>query len=108
MRAQRARRRAMKLPARISIITLGVRDLQASVRFYQALGWRRSSASNDEISWFITADSALGLFPHDELAEDAQVPAGEPGGFRGVTLAINLSSPEEVDAAMKAAEAAGA
>ncbi len=98
----------MTIPARISIITLGVRDLAASVRFYQALGWRRSSESNDDISWFVTADSALGLFPHDELAADAMVPAGEPGGFRGVTLAINLGSPAEVDAAMQAAVAAGA
>src|SRR5437763_816991 len=59
----------MTIPARISIITLGVRDLAASVRFYQALGWRRSSASNDDISWFVTADSALGLFGRDALAE---------------------------------------
>ena len=78
------------------------------MRFYQALGWRRSSASNDDISWFVTADSALGLFGRDALAEDAGVPAEEPGGFRGVTLAINLGSPAEVDAAMEAAEAAGA
>jgi uncharacterized protein len=96
------------IPARISIITLGVRDLAASVRFYQALGWRRSSASNEEITWFVTADSALGLFPHGALAEDAQVPAGEPGGFRGVTLAVCLGSPAEVDEAMAAAAAAGA
>jgi predicted lactoylglutathione lyase len=98
----------MTIPARISIITLGVRDLAASVRFYEALGWRRSTVSNDEIAWFITADSVLGLYPHEEMAADATVPAGEPGGFRGVTLSINLGSPAEVDAAMDTAVAAGA
>lgn len=50
-------------PARISIVTLGVTDLAASTAFYQALGWSRSAASNDNIVWFRTADSALGLFP---------------------------------------------
>src|SRR5262249_49822731 len=126
----------MTIPARISIVTLGVRDLATSIAFYQALGWRKSTASNDQIAWFVTADSALGwrkstasndqiawfvtahsalgLFPQAELAADAGVPTGEPGragepdGFRGMTLAINLGSPAEVDAAMAAAQAAGA
>ncbi|GAA1136162.1 hypothetical protein F4556_001870 [Kitasatospora gansuensis] len=95
-------------PARISIVTLGVTDLAASTAFYQALGWSRSAASNDNIVWFRTADSALGLFPTEELAADAGVPAiGEPS-FRGVTLAVNLESPEQVDAALAVAVEAGA
>ncbi|KQV03354.1 MULTISPECIES: VOC family protein [unclassified Kitasatospora] len=95
-------------PARISIVTLGVTDLAASTAFYQALGWSRSTASNDNIVWFRTADSALGLFPTEELAADAGVPAmGEPS-FRGVTLAVNLESTEQVDAALKVAIEAGA
>jgi uncharacterized protein len=104
----------MTIPARISIVTLGVRDLATSIAFYQALGWRKSTASNDQIAWFVTADSALGLFPHAELAADAGAPpgeparVGEPAGFRGVTLAVNLASPAEVDTAMAAAHAAGA
>lgn len=100
---------ATPFPARISIVTLGVSDLAASTAFYQALGWQRSTASNESIVWFRTADSALGLFPTDELAADAGVPAtGEPS-FRGVTLAVNLESREQVDEAMAhAVEAAGA
>ncbi|MFB7668801.1 VOC family protein [Kitasatospora sp. NPDC056138] len=95
-------------PARISIVTLGVFDLQRSAEFYEALGWRRSSASSPEIVWFRTADSALGLFPTEALAADAGVPVtGEPS-FRGVTLAVNLESPESVDAALETAVAAGA
>jgi uncharacterized protein len=97
------------IPARMSIVTLGVSDLQRSIRFYEALGWRRSTASTGEvIAWFTTADSVLGLFPHDELAADAKVPAEEPPGFRGVTLAICLESDDAVDSAMQEALAAGA
>ncbi len=95
-------------PARISIVTLGVSDLERSARFYEQLGWHRSAKSSPEIIWFRTADSVLGLFPYDELAADAGIPAtGEPS-FRGVTLAVNLESPDRVDAALAVAVAAGA
>ncbi|MEZ0066291.1 catechol 2,3-dioxygenase-like lactoylglutathione lyase family enzyme [Streptacidiphilus sp. MAP12-20] len=99
----------MTLPARISIVTLGVSDLQRSIEFYQDLGWPLSSESQPgTIAWFRTADSVLGLFPSPELAADAGVPDdGEPT-FRGVTLAVNLGTREEVDAAMAAALAVGA
>ena len=54
----------MALPARISVVTLGVSELERSIRFYEALGWRRSPKSIEgEICWFTTADSVLGLFP---------------------------------------------
>ncbi|MCX4746229.1 VOC family protein [Kitasatospora sp. NBC_01287] len=96
------------VPARISIITLGVADLARSSAFYEALGWPRASASSAEIVWFRTADSVLGLFPADELAADAGIPPiGEPA-FRGVTMGINLESERAVDEAMTAAVAAGA
>ncbi|KJS53424.1 glyoxalase [Streptomyces rubellomurinus subsp. indigoferus] len=92
----------------MSIVTLGVSDLDRSARFYEGLGWRRSTASSPEIVWFRTADSVLGLFPADELAADAGVPGdGEPS-FRGVTLAVNLESPALVDAALRTAVEAGA
>ncbi|WP_045702882.1 VOC family protein [Streptomyces rubellomurinus] len=95
-------------PARISIVTLGVSDLDRSARFYEGLGWRRSTASSPEIVWFRTADSVLGLFPADELAADAGVPGGGEPSFRGVTLAVNLESPALVDAALRTAVEAGA
>jgi catechol 2,3-dioxygenase-like lactoylglutathione lyase family enzyme len=98
----------MTFPARISIVTLGVADLARSTAFYEGLGWRRSAASQEEIVWFRTADSALGLFPSEELAADAGVPAGGEPVFRGVTLAVNLESPQAVDAALRTALAAGA
>ncbi|MEU3567134.1 VOC family protein [Kitasatospora sp. NPDC036755] len=95
-------------PARISIVTLGVTDLDRSARFYEGLGWKRSTASSPEIVWFRTADSALGLFPTEELAADAGVPAAGEPSFRGVTLAVNLESPALVDAALRTAVEAGA
>lgn len=97
----------MTLPARISIVTLGVADLPRSRAFYEALGWQASAASGAAICWFGTADSALGLFPLPELAEDAGVEATEAGGFRGVTLAVNVESEEAVAAGLAAALAAG-
>ncbi|MFB6890110.1 VOC family protein [Kitasatospora sp. NPDC056327] len=97
-----------EFPARLSIVTLGVTDLEHSARFYEALGWRRSPASSPSIVWFRTADSVLGLFPHEALAADAGVPAGGEPVFRGVTLAVNLESQALVDAALERAVAAGA
>ncbi len=97
----------MTVPARISIVTLGVADLGRAAAFYAALGWRRSAASNESIVWFKTAGSVLGLFPFDELAEDADLPVTPRVGFGGITLAINVASQAEVDAALAAAQAAG-
>ena len=97
----------MTIPARISIVTLGVADLERSIRFYTALGWERCNSSNDDIAWFRTADTNLGLFPFHELAGDANLPATPRTGFGGITLAINVDSPAEATAAIEAAVAAG-
>lgn len=94
--------------ADLSIVTLGVRDLPRSVRFYEALGWERASSSLDEISWFRTPHSYLGLFGYEELAEDAKLPTGTRPPFGGITLAVNVSSREEADAFYDVALAAGA
>jgi len=98
----------MTIPARLGIVTLGVADLPRSVAFYAALGWERCSASSDEIAWFRTADSHIGLFPWHELAEDAHLPAEPRARFGGITLAINVDAPEDVAASLDAAVAAGA
>jgi catechol 2,3-dioxygenase-like lactoylglutathione lyase family enzyme len=96
----------MAVPARISIVTLGVADLPRAVAFYEALGWERAASSMDEIAWFHTADTNLGLFPTDELAADANLPA-ERGPFDGVTLAINVETATDVDRCLAEAVAAG-
>lgn len=92
---------------RISLITLGVDDLDRARGFYlDGLGWRQSSASTDGISFIQLGGIALALYPRDKLAEDARV--GEPGsGFSGVALAYNTRSRDEVDQTLHQAEAAG-
>ncbi len=98
----------MALPARITVATLGVSDLARSIRFYLALGWKLAPGSSSEISFFRTAGGVLALYPFDLLAKDAMLSASRSGGFGGVTLAINVERPEEVQPGLDAAKAAGA
>jgi predicted lactoylglutathione lyase len=97
----------MTVPARISIVTLGVSDVARSVRFYEALGWEKTSSSMDEIAWFRTDDSYLGLFGWQDLADDANLVDATRGSFGGITLAINVEKADAVDAALDEAVAAG-
>jgi catechol 2,3-dioxygenase-like lactoylglutathione lyase family enzyme len=92
---------------RISMITLGVRDLAAAIRFYeQGLGLPRME-SPPEVAFFTLNGTWLGLYSREALAEDAAVsPAGS--GFEGFALAHNVASETEVDEVMKQAIAAGA
>jgi len=99
----------MPIPAAISLVTLGVRDVAASTRFYTDLGFPLSSASvPGEVSFFATAGGLLGVYGAEALAADAQTEAATATEFRGVSLAINVESADAVDAALAAAEAAGA
>ena len=92
---------------RISMITLGVRDLAAAIRFYeQGLGLPRRE-SPPEVAFFTLNGSWLGLYGREALAEDAQV-SGEGSGFSGFTLAHNVQTEAEVDAVIAQAVAAGA
>lgn len=92
---------------RISMITLGVRDLAVSVRFYeQGLGLPRME-SPPSVAFFNLNGSWLGLYGLEALAEDVGV-AADGSGFRGVTLAHNLASEAAVDALLEQAVAAGA
>jgi CRP-like cAMP-binding protein len=96
------------VPARLSIVTLGVADLERSQAFYDALGWERTASSQEEICWYRTADSYVGLFAREELARDANLPVEPPAPFGGITLAICVDSEEAVSAAIDAAARAGA
>jgi predicted lactoylglutathione lyase len=92
---------------RVSLITLGVSDLERSRAFYERMGWRRSMAQTEGIVFFQAGSIALALYPRNELAKDANVtPDGQ--GFGGITLAYNGRTRTEVDSVLKEAAAAGA
>ena len=93
---------------RISLITLGVENLERAQLFYETLGWKRSKASvAGEVAFYQAGGLALGLWSWRNLAEDAGVEAtGE--GFRRLALAYNVKTKAEVDEVVAAAAAAGA
>ena len=91
---------------RVTLITLGVRSVAESRAFYERLGWRASSASQDGVTFFQLGPNVLALFGRAALAEDAQVADTAPG-FAGVSLALNFGTPAAVDAAFAEAIAAG-
>lgn len=81
----------------MNIISLGVKDLNASRHFYhKILGWEPHSSSNDGISFFKLNGIFLSLYPEDKLAEDAGVNA-QGQGFKKFSLAYNTRSEKEVD-----------
>ena len=99
----------MTVPARINLVTLGVSDVERSSAFYRALGWPMSSGSDPtEVCFFALDNCVLAVFGHDALAADANIEASTAPSYRGVTTAINVGSPAEVDATLEAAVAAGA
>jgi len=86
----------MSVPARLTLVTLGVADVARATTFFEALGWTKSSASNDDVSFFQLGGLALSLFGRQALADDATV-SSEGSGFAGFSVAINLESVAEVD-----------
>ena len=91
---------------RVNLITLGVSDLARARRFYEELGWSTGAGPDDDVVFFQAGDMALALWDRERLADDSAVE--DPGGWGGVTLALCLGSPEEVDQVIEDARAAGA
>lgn len=90
---------------RLSLITLGVTDLTASRRFYEALGWT-PGFSNEEVVFFQLGGMVLALWSRDELLKDARLPA--PGAPGAVALAYNTRTRADVDRTLLEAQEAGA
>jgi catechol 2,3-dioxygenase-like lactoylglutathione lyase family enzyme len=91
---------------RISNVTLGVSDLPRARAFYEALGWETRAEPDDDVVFFQAGGMIMALWDRGKLAEDSTVEDG--GGWGGVTFAYNVRSPDEVDAVLAEAEAAGA
>jgi predicted lactoylglutathione lyase len=99
----------MSVPARVSLATLGVADVARSTEFYETLGWRLSPDSvPGVVSFFQTAGGLLSLMATDDISADANLAPRASTDFRGTMLAINVQSPEAVDAALRSAVQAGA
>jgi uncharacterized protein len=95
---------------RFTVITLGVGDMEESIDFYEALGFERKfRATGEAVAFFETGGSVVALFPWDQLAQDATLPEHpRPRTFRGVTLAWNCRTAEEVDEVLQFAVSRGA
>src|ERR1700710_2366875 len=95
---------------RFTVIPLGVSNIRASIAFYEALGLaRKFRATGEAVAFFDTGGTVLGLFPWDQLAQDAGLPDGpRPKAFRGTTLAWNCRSVEEVETVLNFAISKGA
>jgi catechol 2,3-dioxygenase-like lactoylglutathione lyase family enzyme len=91
---------------RVSLITLGVRDLARARAFYEALGWTTRAAPEDDVVFFQVGGMVVALWDRARLEEDSGVK--DSGGWGGVTLAHNVRSPADVDAVIEEARAAGA
>ena len=95
---------------RLTVITLGVADMRRSIAFYEALGFvRKMRATGEVVAFFETGATVIGLFPWDQLAQDATLPdQPRPNAFRGMTLAWNCRSRQEVDEVIEFAVSKGA
>lgn len=94
---------------RLTMITLGVRDLARSRRFYEAMGWHARPEGDGDIVFFQLLGVVLGLYPRAALAEDAALPDAAPNAtFGGIAIAYNARDKAEVDRVLKEAVVAGA
>ena len=93
---------------KLNLITLGVDNFEKAIDFYErGLGWKKSSASQDDIAFFQLGGIVLSLYPRKLLAKDATV--NDKGtGFPGITIAYNAKSEQEVDEVLKEVEGLGA
>ena len=91
---------------RMTLITLGVKDLARARAFYEALGWKSGAAPEDDVVFFQAGGIIVALWGRDQLAEDSEVE--DSGGWGGVTPAYNARSAKEVDQVIEEARGAGA
>jgi catechol 2,3-dioxygenase-like lactoylglutathione lyase family enzyme len=93
-------------PLRLTLITLGVSDLERAARFYTALGMKRGMKKAEGVAFFDAGGAVLALWGRSDLAKDAGMPDTKPG-FSGVALAFNVADEAAADQVLLAAKAAG-
>ena len=96
---------------RVSILTLGVSDLERAVAFYRdGLGWPKSEVGGDEVAFFKTGGVVIALFPRPSFAADASIDVDdvEHRGFSRISLAPNVAEEGQVDSVLEEAARAGA
>jgi predicted lactoylglutathione lyase len=91
---------------RLSLVTLGISDLDRARKFYEALGWKTGAELGDDVVFFQAGGIVVSLWDREKLAEDSVV--NDEGGWGGVALAYNTRSTEDVDKVIEEARAAGA
>jgi hypothetical protein len=96
------------LPTRLSIVTLGARDMGTLRQFYRALGWPELPDGDDTWTGFLLGGVLLALFPVDDLTAEAAPGSQTATGWSGVTLACTVDTRDDVDRAFTAAVDAGA
>jgi uncharacterized protein len=96
---------------RVTLITLGVSDLERAIAFYRdGLGWPKSELGGDEVAFFKTGGVVIALFPRASFAADAGLDADEVehGGYARFSLAHNVAEEAQVDTVLEEAAGAGA
>jgi uncharacterized protein len=97
--------------SRVSLLTLGVSDLESAVAFYRdGLGWPKSEMGGEEVAFFKTGGVVIALFPRPSFAADAGLDLDdvEHGGFSRISLAHNVAEEGQVDSVLAEAAEAGA
>lgn len=92
---------------KFTLITLGVKDFQKALAFYEGLGWKKSEQSQETYAPFPLGGMVLGLYPLQDLEKDTTL-SHQQTAFSGLTISYNTTSEEEVDAVMKEVERLGA
>ena len=92
---------------KFTLITLGVRDFQKSLAFYEGLGWKQSKFSQEQYALFPLGGIVLGLYPLKSLEQDTTL-SYQASSFSGMSISYNATSEEEVDAVLKEAKRLGA